>query len=693
MSPSTLDLAPGVHLQHQDAERQAPMVLRTDIAALVGLAERGPLDLPLPLESWAQFRAHFGEALPGTYLADAVRAFFENGGRRVWVVRVAARNFEPDMQGGASAAQCVLLDSLGRPAWRITAATPGSWGNELQLSILRVNARRQEVLQFDPEGAQVHTTRGFAVGDLVELQQSGVPTATRVLVEIDVRRARLAWVATDPRLRRAEQTPWLQGQGGRPLVMQRVAYRLELRRNGRWLAGWDEVHLPDRHPRSLANLLAPTAPDALAQLRMPPPASISPPLPQPAWLVAERLGDASASTPPGAPASLHPDTLAAPLALDGGADGLAALTVDDFIGLPVSPLASDLARARATRGLAALADIEQVALVAMPDLLANPVPDPDYAPTPLHTPGCQPCPPAPEAVQWQQPRQRYEQVPGFADNEVARAQATLLADCELRLRFAVLSAPRGVALAERQGHRAWLHWRERLVSDEPQRAGALYGPWLALAVPGAITAPRRLVPPCGHVLGALARCDLAHGVARAPAQLELIGAVDTRQALSAAAHAELNAGSVNVIRCGPGAAMGSAPWLQGARSLSDEVQWRYVHVVRLVQALRRGCEMALRWVVFEPNSAATRLAVASVLESLLMLFYERGAFAGSTPATSFYVRCDEETTDGRARERGELLAWVGVAPVAPAEFIVMRVGRQNNLPQIALGTDIAEAFA
>src|SRR6185295_836679 len=73
---------------------------RMDIALFVGFAASGPLDLPVAVESLAEFEAVFGEqfvlaqdALSGEPVAGclhpSVRGFFSNGGRRCWVVRVA----------------------------------------------------------------------------------------------------------------------------------------------------------------------------------------------------------------------------------------------------------------------------------------------------------------------------------------------------------------------------------------------------------------------------------------------------------------------------------------------------------------------------------------------------------------------------------------------------------------------------
>ena len=45
---------------------------------------------------------------------------------------------------------------------------------------------------------------------------------------------------------------------------------------------------------------------------------------------------------------------------------------------------------------------------------------------------------------------------------------------------------------------------------------------------------------------------------------------------------------------------------------------------------------------------------------------------------AFFVRCDESNNPPDARARGELLIEIGVAPVIPAEFIVLRIGRDAN---------------
>src|ERR1051325_8797814 len=85
-------------------ETQAPalpeVLPRMDIAVFVGFAASGPLQIPVAIESEAQFAAIFGADAPlawdlsrgephYAYLGPAVRAFFRNNGTRCWVIRVA----------------------------------------------------------------------------------------------------------------------------------------------------------------------------------------------------------------------------------------------------------------------------------------------------------------------------------------------------------------------------------------------------------------------------------------------------------------------------------------------------------------------------------------------------------------------------------------------------------------------------
>jgi len=90
---------PGFSFEYQPPP-PTDVLPRMDVAVFVGFAESGPLHVPVAVEDATQFTNIFGNDVPlawdqqrseqvYAYLAPAVRAFFRNGGRRCWVIRVA----------------------------------------------------------------------------------------------------------------------------------------------------------------------------------------------------------------------------------------------------------------------------------------------------------------------------------------------------------------------------------------------------------------------------------------------------------------------------------------------------------------------------------------------------------------------------------------------------------------------------
>jgi len=61
--------APGAYFEPSDPPPRRIAEVRTDIAGFVGVAERGPLNVPVRIESWTQFATRFGEHSPDGFLA------------------------------------------------------------------------------------------------------------------------------------------------------------------------------------------------------------------------------------------------------------------------------------------------------------------------------------------------------------------------------------------------------------------------------------------------------------------------------------------------------------------------------------------------------------------------------------------------------------------------------------------------
>ena len=112
----------------------------------------------------------------------------------------------------------------------------------------------------------------------------------------------------------------------------------------------------------------------------------------------------------------------------------------------------------------------------------------------------------------------------------------------------------------------------------------------------------------------------------------------------------------------------------GGKSGDD---WTYVPVHRTALFIEESLSTGTQWVEFEPNDEPTWTRIRGTVESFLEELFQQGAFAGRTPDESFFVRCDSNTMTQRDVDNGILVVEVGMAPLRPAEFVVLkiRVGR------------------
>jgi len=243
--------------------------------------------------------------------------------------------------------------------------------------------------------------------------------------------------------------------------------------------------------------------------------------------------------------------------------------------------------------------------------------------------------------------------------QALRMQSAILAHCRAQGdRFALLDA------APEAGLSAVLDQRNSLGEGGANGAnGALYHPWLLRQ-----GAPR-LIPPCGHVAGVVARCDQRTGVHKAPANEEVLGVVDLAVNLTDAGQALLNPAGINALRAFPG--RGIRIW--GARTLSLDAAWTYINVRRLVLTAARWIELNLADVAFEPHDTRLWNRITREITTYLNGLFRAGALQGRTAAEAFYVKCDGETNPPEVRETGRVVTLIGLAPAVPNEFVVVRI--------------------
>ncbi|NVD97965.1 phage tail sheath C-terminal domain-containing protein [Massilia sp. BJB1822] len=654
------DDSPGVYWEQLDGANRAIAPARMDVLGLVGIARKGPLDQPVAVENMRQFETRFGSFTGAGYLAYAAKAFFDNGGRRAWIVRVAARDGANAAAAAYADVRLPALPGLAEAAgvWRIAAASPGAWGNALRVTL--EPGRRVAAVSIAQGSTRtcirVGSTAGFARDTLLRLSQGGA-VLLRILAAVDAQRKLLHLVHPDADLRRPTDLDLAALDPGQPIRVEALRYDLAVREDGRLVASIADLSLvPDdaRHgPRLLAGAGAPTYTDSEAVAEPPFPVTI-----------AALSGAAAAASAPAAPLAPAGGVV---LAAAGGCDGLAALAVEDFIGAPIAAIDGPDAR---RRGLQALARLRQPALVAIPDICIQPLPlleiEPArMAPADPCAPCRQPPPAAPPA-----PRPPPELPPRFSDADIARVQQALVEDCaQHQHRFALLDPPYRQASDAQAGVTGLQDWRRRFDT----RHAALYAPWISVTDPlrpGAI----RQIPPSGHVAGQYALAEALEGVHRAPANRDLAWAEGCSMAIDAARHGMLNAEGINLIR----PALGRALRIAGARTLSSDPDARYVPVRRLLMYLLRSFEQASQWLVFEPNDHATRAALAHAMNGFLDLLWQQGALAGGTPDAAYALRCDESNNPQAERDNGRLHCDIAVAPVIPYEFVVLRLGRSDN---------------
>lgn len=650
---------PGVYYERTDASGAGIQVLRTDVVGFVGIAERGPIGSPIPIESWRQFEANFGSFIGGGYLAYTVRAFFENGGRRCWVVRVAS-----DLAGTAEV--IVKSHTTGAPRWRISAYSPGVWGNELEVELRQTHRGQARSIprSSTPEYSVASSLAGFSRGTHVCISQVGWPTQWKVISETDPFTNRIYWVHPD----RAARGPWDEPLGGfmtdESILIQSVEYSVLVRDRGRLDRVYEGLSLIPHQARYGPYVVA--VPNLRDMSEPTQSASNGPEL-----IVIRECEPEEASLNSTMPLDIP---VISRLRLQGGADGLTTLSARDFTGEELLPSDDDEARARKVRGIMALNEIGEVAMVAVPDIHVRPVERRRLSPVPCVPDRCLPLhPPDPMPVSVREPD---EMPPVFGDEEVFGVESFLVTQCEKRRdRFAILVAPFSTVEHDNLGSAAIRQWRQRFESS----FAALYYPWLKVVDPlRDYRSPTRTIPPSGHVAGQFAKGDLSVGVYKAPANIALNWAEDVTVQISDGEHGALNACGVNAIRALPGRGLR----VYGARTVSSDIDWRFVNVRRLMLMVEKAIDISLQWVVFEPNDHLTRAKVALVLRSFLHALWQQGALVGSTPDAAFFVKCDDANNPGSERTNGRLLAEIGVAVSQPSEFVLLQVGRVSNALEV-----------
>jgi phage tail sheath protein FI len=199
--------------------------------------------------------------------------------------------------------------------------------------------------------------------------------------------------------------------------------------------------------------------------------------------------------------------------------------------------------------------------------------------------------------------------------------------------------------------------------------GALYFPWVKTMDP--ITRRVISLPPSGFVAGIYARNDINRAVYKAPANEVVNLALGFDMMLSKSQQEVLNPEGINCFRFFEG--RGMLVW--GARTISPDPEWKYVNIRRYFAFLEHSIDRGTQWAVFEPNGPRLWANIKRTVEDFLLDQWQGGAMLGDKPEQGFFVKCDRTTMTQNDLDNGRMVCLVGVAALTPAEFVIFRVGQ------------------
>ena len=136
-------LHPGVYVQELPSAVQPIQGVSTSTAAFIGRADKGPIPgtilpngrmaPPVMVTSFTDYQRQFGGFRQDSFLTYAVQSFFQNGGQRLYIVRIAVTTAaSPPSSPPSLPAQ--RATSPGSFPIHISALNEGIWGNSISVA-------------------------------------------------------------------------------------------------------------------------------------------------------------------------------------------------------------------------------------------------------------------------------------------------------------------------------------------------------------------------------------------------------------------------------------------------------------------------------------------------------------------------------------------------------------------------------
>jgi len=256
--------------------------------------------------------------------------------------------------------------------------------------------------------------------------------------------------------------------------------------------------------------------------------------------------------------------------------------------------------------------------------------------------------------------------PGITDQDV---QNGLITQCELlKYRFAILDpAPSS------SGGTPSIQDIQNQRDLYDTKYAAIYYPRLIVTDP--LTSMPLTIPPSGHMAGIYAQTDNARGVWKAPANVVINGIDSLETKLSKGDQDILNPEPNNICCLRDFEAQGRGLRVYGARCITSLTEWKYINVRRLFIFLEASLDQGTQWAVFEPNDQTLWNRLIQSVSAFLTTIWREGGLMGSKAEEAYFVNCGRNTMSQDDIDNGRLIMLVGVAPVFPAEFVIIRIGQ------------------
>ena len=649
-------LAPGVYVEEVSFRSKSIEGVSTTTTGFIGPARYGPVDLePDIITSLGEFERIYGDRQKlnftdigkvHNYLWHAVRAFFEEGGKRLYIARVfrPKQNAQGVIQsegfarvrvpsgGTAVGAASDPPEKRFPNALQIRARFPGEPGNTRLRITLRLG---QNILAGDPVPNQPDVLEprlsSVLANDIVWIADITSPigsppgsgTLFRVEADIDPTTKADTWkfvpLGGGQPYQLKSLTPDIDPAKGDKVRVVTVTVTVPPSDANGFTQVWDGVSPDPEHQQAglfdgLSRKFA-VRPSNLAQARTLPIVVTLGDNIKNGLQVLEALFAAKTTLRGALDRSDSTDAeRSIDLDLTGGDDGMRPLA-GEYEGK------ADLTTTTKT-GLKIFEDIEDISIVAAPG-------------------------------------STYGLENGYRADASTIVNLLISHATRMRYRIAVLDSGDGQSISAVRAMRGKID----------STYAALYYPWVRILDP--VTREEIHVPPSGFIAGIYARNDINRAVYKAPANEVVNLAIGFEQLLNKAQQDVLNPEGINCFRFFEG--RGFRVW--GARTISSDPEWKYVNLRRYFAYLERSIDKGTQWAVFEPNGEALWANIRRTVEDFLLNEWMSGALLGDKPEKAYFVKCDRSTMTQNDLDNGRLICLIGVAPLRPAEFVIFRIGQ------------------